>query len=216
MAFAFAGGLAVLAAVLRSLLLPAALVGGIALQLAYPGEFDYRLQHGGPALVTWFAVFGGLAALVLLKRRPALERPTALVGLAAALFVLPVGIHAAFNWSPSDARAPSPLTPGLVQALRDDVPAGAVVYSDLETSYRIAAAAPVYIAAAPPSHVADTAKNHPYRRKAANVRFFATGDLAIPRAAGAGWLVVDRDRFAVRPPGRAVYADGRFGLYRLP
>ena len=25
----------------------------------YPGEFDYRLEHGGPALVTWFAVVGG-------------------------------------------------------------------------------------------------------------------------------------------------------------
>ena len=39
-----------LAALLRGLVLPAALVGGIALQLAYPGEFTYRLEDGGPAL----------------------------------------------------------------------------------------------------------------------------------------------------------------------
>ena len=60
------------------------------------------------------------------------------------------------------------------------MPEGAVVYSDLETSYRIAAEAPVYIAAAPPSHVADTEKNRPYERRAANIEFFRTGDVAIP------------------------------------
>ena len=86
-----------------------------------------------------------------------------------------------------------------MEALRDDVPAGAVVYSDLETSYRIAAEAPVYIAAAPPSHVADTEENRPYERREENIRFFRTGDIAIPRRAGAEWLVVDRRRFDVVP-----------------
>ena len=102
-----------------------------------------------------------------------------------------------------------------MEALREDVPEEAVVYSDLETSYRIAAYAPVYVAAAPPGHVADTEANRPYERRAENVRFFETGDLAIPRRAGAGWLVVDRNRYTVRPPGRAVYADPRFSLFRL-
>ena len=217
LAFAFAGGLTVLAAILRSLLLPAALVAGIVLQRSYPGEFDYRLEHGGPALVTWVAVAGGVAALVWgLLRRPAVERPTWLVGAAAVLFVLPVAVHAAWNWSPSDARRPSPLTPGLVEALREDVPEGAVVYSDLETSYRIAAEAPVYIAAAPPSHVADTEKNRPYERRAANIEFFRTGDVAIPRRAGATWLVLDRKRFDVIPQADSVYRDGRYTLYVLP
>ena len=193
LSFAFAGGFAVLAALMRGLVLPLALAGGIALQLAYPGEFDYALREGGPALVTWIAVFGGLLALAIgLWRRPAVELPGTVVGLAAALFVLPVAVHAAANWSPSPARTASPLTPGLVQALREDVPEGAVVYSDLETSYRIAAEAPVYIAAAPPGHVADTEENRPYERRAENIRFFRTGDAAIPRQAGAGWLVLDR------------------------
>ena len=35
-----------------------------------------------------------------------------------------------------------PLSPGLVQALRDQVPKGDVVFADLETSYELAAYAP--------------------------------------------------------------------------
>ena len=74
-----------LAALLRGLVLPLALAAGIVLQLAYPGEFDYALHEGGPALVTWIAVVGGVVALVLgLWRRPAVELPGAVVGLAAA------------------------------------------------------------------------------------------------------------------------------------
>ena len=214
LSFAFAGGFVVLAALLRGLVLPLALAAGIVLQLAYPGEFDYTLHEGGPALVTWIAVVGGVIALVLgLWRRPAIERPGAVVGVAACLFVLPVAVHAAANWSPSEARTASPLTPGLVEALREQVPEGAVVYSDLETSYRIAAEAPVYIAAAPPGHVADTEKNRPYERREENIRFFRTGDVAIPRRAGAGWLVLDRKRFDIVPQLDSVYRDGRYTLY---
>ena len=51
LSFAFAGGFVVLAALLRGLILPLALAAGIVLQLAYPGEFDYKLHEGGPALV---------------------------------------------------------------------------------------------------------------------------------------------------------------------
>ncbi len=215
-AFAFAGGLVVLAGLLRLALLPVALAAGIALQLLYPGDFGYRLAHGGPALATWLAVGGGVAALVLgLLRRPGLGREGAIVGLAAALFAVPVAVHAAASWSPSDARRPSHLSAGLVEALRAEVPKEAVVFSDLETSYRIAAFAPVYVAAAPPSHVADTEANRPYERRRANARFFQTGELAIPRRAGAGWLVVDRQRFEIRPELPVVYRDGRFTLYRL-
>jgi hypothetical protein len=215
-AFAFAGGLVVLARLTRVAVLPIALAAGIVLQLLYPGDFGYRLQDGGPALVTWFAVVGGAAALALgLWRRPALEDRGPLVGVAAALFVLPVAIHAAANWSPSDARRPSPLTPGLVEALRE-LPEGDVVYSDLETSYRIGAYAPLYIAAAPPSHVADTTKNRPYARRRDNIAFFANGDLAIPRRYRADWLVVDDSRFRLQAGLPVVYQDGRYTLYRLP
>ena len=218
-AFAFAGGIAVLTSLLRLLVVPFALVAGIALQLLYPGDFGYRLQDGGPALATWIALVGGGAALalglILHRRRPPIEDRGALVAVAAALFVVPVALHAAVNWSPSDARPASPLTPGLVEALREQVPVADVVYSDLETSYRIAALAPVYIAAAPPAHVADTDDNRPYERRGENIRFFAGGDLGIPRDAGAQWLVVDRNRFELDLALDEVYSDERFTLYRL-
>jgi hypothetical protein len=170
-------------------------------------------------LVTWFAVVGGVAALavglVFLKHKVPLERPE-LAGLAAALFVLPIGIHAAANWSPSDARAPSPLTAGLLEALREDVPPGDVVYSDPETSYEIAAYVPVYVAAAPPGHVADTEENRPYERRDEARRFFETGEAEIPRRAGADWLVLDHERFDVTPQLDSVYSDVRYTLYVLP
>ena len=89
------------------------------------------------------------------------------------------------------------------------------VYADPEASYRIAAFTPVYICVAPPGHVADTAANHPRGRVLDFRRFARTGDLSIPRACGARWLVVDRTRFRVRPDLPAVYRDGRWTLYRL-
>jgi hypothetical protein len=211
-AFSFAGGTGVLAALLGPLVLPVALGAGIAFQLLYPGDFDYVLTEGGPAWATWIALAGGLVGLVWgFLRRPPRERAG---GLAAALFLLPVAVHGLWNWSPSEARQPSPLTPGLVAALRELEP-GEIVYSDLETSYRIAAAAPVYVCNAPTGHVADTEDNRPFERRDEARAFFSTGDLAIPRRCGAEWLVVDTSRFDVELRASPVYRDGRYALYRL-
>ena len=93
------------------------------------------------------------------------------------------------------------------------MPKRAVVFSDLETSYRISAYAPVYVASAPPAHVADTKANFPYGRRLATIRFFRTGDVRIPKRFHATWLVVDRTRFHVRPPWRVAYRDARYTLY---
>ena len=73
----------------------------------------------------------------------------------------------------------------------------------------------MYVAAAPPSHVADTKKNRPYARRAKHT-LLQTGDVAILRQAGADWLVVDRSRYALSPSLDRVYADGRYTLYRVP
>ena len=124
-------------------------------------------------------------------------------------------MHAATRWSPVESRTAA-LTPGLVAALRSEVPERSVVFSDLETSYSIAAFAPVYVAAAPPAHVADTVDNRPHERRNDVIRFFRKPDLAIARRYGARWLVVDDARFRVRLPFRPVYADGRYTLYRVP
>jgi hypothetical protein len=95
------------------------------------------------------------------------------------------------------------------------VPEGSVVYSDDRTSYRIAAAVPVYVAVSEPGHVADTEANRPYERRDEALRFFRTGDLSIPRRYRAGWLVVDGERFRLRPPLPVLYRDARYVLYRL-
>jgi hypothetical protein len=216
-AFALAGGAAVLARALRALVLPVALAAGIGLQLAYPGDFGQRLEHGGPAAATWIALWGGLAGIVLalvLRRLRPFERPGALAGLAVALFVLPVAVHGFANWDAAPSGTGNELTPGLVRFLRTTVPERDVVFADLETSYRIAAYAPVYVAAAPPEHVADTKANRPYVRRADLLEFLRTGDLAIPRRYGAGWLVLRRGEH-VGAGARLVYRDGRFRVYRL-
>jgi hypothetical protein len=122
-------------------------------------------------------------------------------------------VHGFRDWTPAAARDPHALTPGLLHALRSQVPERAVVFSDLETSYRIAAFAPVYVAGAPPAHVADTTANRPYSRRFSINRFFGTGDLAILARFHANWLVVDKTRFHLRPPWQLVYEDARYALY---
>jgi hypothetical protein len=214
LAFALVGGLGVLARLVGPLVVPAALAGGVALQWAYPGDFGYVLEDPGPALVTWIAVAGSLAAVVvgLVRRGPPLETTAA---LAAALLLLPVAAVGLTGWAATPA-APGALTPGLVAAVREDVPEGAVVYSDPQTSYRVAASAPVYVAVAPPGNVADTEGNRPYERARDARRFLRTGDLSIPRGYEAEFLVIDRSLSDRSFELDELYRDERFALYRLP
>lgn len=215
--FALAGGAAVLAGMVGPLVLPVALGAGIGLQLAWSGDFGPGLHGGGPALATWVAVIGGLVALVVgLRRERRVEARTWIVTAAVVLFCIPVAVHGFRQWSPAasvDQYAP---TPGLLHALRTKVPERAIVFSDLESSYRIGAYAPVYVAAAPPAHVADTASNHPYRRRLAVIRFFRFGEVSILDRFHADWLVVDKRRFHVSVPWQLVYEDERYALYHRP
>lgn len=215
-AFAFAGGAAVLARLLWLGALPLALAAGIWLELEYPGSFGYGTA-GGPGVVAWVALFGGLAALaagVVLSRRRPVERTGWTAACAAFLFVLPVAVHGFQRWSAAPST-PSPLTPALARALDRRVPNGSVVFSDDETSYWIGAQRAVYVANDPPGHVADTKPNRPYERRDDALKFMRTGDLAIPRRYRARWIVVDRRRFHPRLALRPVFRDARFSLYRL-
>jgi hypothetical protein len=218
-AFAVAGGATVLARLLSIGALPVGLAAGIALQLAYPGDFGYTLDEGGPALATWFAFAGGAAALaagIFVPRRLAqADRTGPITAATVLLAVLPVALHGFTHWDERSGTGKE-LTPGLVQALRTKVPERAVVFSDDATSYLIAAQAPVYVATAPPGHVADTKANRPYERRDDARAFFRTGELAILRRYGATWLVVDRARSKLRLDLPRVYTDARYVLYEVP
>lgn len=216
-AFALAGGAAVLARFLGPFALALGLVAGIVLQQAWPGDFGPGLTDGGPAFATWVAAIGGVAAVVIgLTLRRRLDTRGWLAGAAVVLFCVPVAVHGLREWSPASDADSHALTPGLLAALRTDAPERAIVFSDLETSYRISAFAPVYVAAAPPAHVADTASNHPYRRRLAVIRYFRTGDESILDRYHADWLVVDRIRFDTKPTWPLEYEDARYSLYHRP
>jgi hypothetical protein len=116
------------------------------------------------------------------------------------------------------------LTPGLVEALRTEVPVRAVVFADPEVSYRVAAAAPLYIVTAPPAYVARTERNRAYERRANTVRVLWNDALSyldkasLISQSGATWLLVDKTK---RVPAyvellpRKVYEDDRYALYHL-
>jgi hypothetical protein len=213
-AFAFAGGMGVLMRLAGPILIPLALGAGMFFQIVYPGDFEYVLRNPAPAWIAWFAVIGAVAALVLgfVRRRPALEIGAA---LASAAFLTPVFGGGLLDWKRNEPPELAKLSPGLVEAVRRDVAPATIVYSDAETSLRLAAFAPVYIAVAPPGHVADTEENRPYTRAKDARRFFRTGDLVIPRDYGASYVVVDALRSALELDLPVVYQDGRFTLYRL-
>ena len=215
-AFAFAGGMGVLSRLVGPLFPSIALIAGAGLEAAYPGNFEYALKGGAPGIIVWIAAGAALVGLVIGlvgHGRPAFE---ANAGFAAALFVLPVVAVGLAKWTPTPTPPLSTLSPGIVHALRTAVPPGSVVYSDQETSYRIAAFAPVYIAVAPPGHVADTEENKPYLRARDGRAFTATGNLQIPERYGAQYLVVDRRRNRRTFDLPRVYGDVSFVLYRLP
>ncbi|HST15469.1 MAG TPA: hypothetical protein VLJ44_11530 [Gaiellaceae bacterium] len=187
--FAFAGAFALAAR--RFIALPAALAAGIVLQIVWPGDFGVGLSHGGPALATWVALIGGLlalAAVLVVRPRPVHEHHR-LAAVAAGLFVLPVVVHGFSHWSPKSPRDPDALSARLIHNLRTKVPKGAIVIAPVRTSYEVAAVAPVYIVAAPVTHVANTAANDPYRRVDDVHRWIQSNDPAIARRYGATWAI---------------------------
>jgi hypothetical protein len=187
--FAFAGGLAV--ATRRIWLVPVALAAGIVTQVLWPGDFDYGLHHGGPALATWIALVGGAAVLAyVVVRRPKLPKPRFRLGaLAAAAFTLPVFVHGALHWTPATPTDPNALSARLIHNLRTKVPKGSIVIAPIQTSYEIEADAPLYIVAAPITHVANTKANDPVKRFRAVRHWVLTDDSRISKEYGATWQI---------------------------
>ncbi len=220
LAFALAGGAELLGALGAAAPL-LALGAGTAAAAAYP------TVTVGPAWVVWLAVGASVAALVVgaAGRLPTF-RPAAAdrwVVAAAVAFLLPVATVGLAHLTRLDRPDPFALTPGLVRSLDRHVRQREVVFSNVETSYRISAAAPVFVAASLPGHVARTPANRPYERQWDAVRFFFRPQVtdaarrAILRRYAAEWVVVDRRQhftpFADRL--QLVYGDARYRLYRV-
>jgi hypothetical protein len=221
--YVLVGGALVLAGFLRLALLPVALAAGIALQLAYAGDFTspYRLLHGPPGALTWVVFAATVAALLAAalfgRRIPEVQGLPVVAAAGVVLFLIPVAVHGYSHWTVAP-KSRTALPASLVAAVRREVPDGAVVFSDPLTAYELAGFAPVYINAAPTTHVADTLANRPAARRKDALRFFRErGPLSLPRRYGARWLLVDRSRVgAVSFRLPRAYAGSRYVLYKIP
>lgn len=228
-AVALAGGAAIVARFSRTLALVGALVCGIWLQVAFAGDFGLKAPRTEPAIIAWIALYGGIAALVagaLLAWRRYGEPPSpdprprsGIAALAVFLLVLPVAIHGFSQWTPQAKRDRHALTPGLIHFLQHDVAPRSVIFSDLATSYRATAYAPIYVVAVPPTHAANTRPNELAKRRRAVLWFFAHPSLEKPEAWGAQWLILPRsgpvqtmERDGLRPR----YEDDKFVAFRVP
>ena len=111
-AFAFAGGLAVLAEVFSAAGAAArASPPGCCSSSPIPATSATRSQGGGPALVTWIAALGGAAALVaapFVRRLASRSSARGLItAVAAALFVRPWRRTGAATGRRASARRPA-------------------------------------------------------------------------------------------------------------
>jgi hypothetical protein len=227
-AVALAGGAAIVARYSRALAIVGGLALGIWLQVAYTGDFGLRAPRTEPAWVVWFALYGGIAALVIgavvawwrHDPLPAVSRQRGVTtAVAVVLFVLPVVVHGFSYWSPQTKRDSAALTPGLIRFLQQDVSPRSVVLADLPTSYRATAFAPVYVVAVPPTHAANTRPNQLHKRKLAVLRFLARPTLDVARRWRAQWIVLTRaERVQALERGglTPVYRDGRFVVFSVP
>jgi hypothetical protein len=194
---------------------------GTAFLFLFPGSVTYAYSSGGPGWAVWVALAGGIGALVVgaRKRRKGPDPDRWAVGITAS-FIAPFVVAGFIAF---DKPASAPILPsGLGEAVRDDVEPGAVVFSDPETAYELAAYAPVYINDAPSGHAADTVANRLQARRRDTRRFFQDEGLSdVARRAilsrwQADWLLVDTDRPAPEEflaNLQPVYEDGRFALY---
>jgi hypothetical protein len=216
--YAFVGAIAIISGLLGRFAIALALAGGILLQRAFPGDFSAVFHADTPAWPVWIAFIGATSLILLLRVAPRLRlKLSGVIAIGATIaFLIPLIVHGFSHWTPVSSSDPYGLSPGLISALDRRIPHGTVVFSDVNTSYRISAYAPVYIVAAPPAHVADTKANEPKRRLRDVLAFYRSGNLAIPRRDHAQWIVIDRSRPHPRVRLPIVYADRRFVLFRLP
>lgn len=200
--------------------LAVAATAGIVLTVFYG---DPTPRYEGPGWLVIAGSVGGVAALVVVAVR---QSPGPDVGPWALAIVvalaLPVGVRALYGLEPGGRTGQ--LTPGAIAAVRDDVPVGAVVFSDPRTGYELAAYAPVYITSSRPGYVAPTKANHVGDRLNEARRFLSDTSVSDAQRReildrwGAQWVLVDKSRPYPRDflsQFHLAYQDGRYALYRL-
>ena len=200
------------------LVAPLALAAGIVLQWRTPATSATRSstaarpgRRGSPSPAR-------VVALVLgLRRLPPVERDgRARLRPAPAAGVRPRA-HALVG--PPRRAAPSPLTPGLVDVAprrRARRARSSTPISGGELPHRAPSRRSTSASAARATSPTRRGTARYERRPASLGASMRTGDLAIPRACGATWLLVDRDRFPHLAPDLPVaYRDERWVLYRL-
>jgi hypothetical protein len=219
--FALAGA-AVLVGRFRLAGVFAAFAVGLIASLVLPAD-----ELGAYGWATWLAVAGTTVGLGLAAwKRPAGPAPGPWAAVAAVALVFPFGVATALDLEP-EGRDPLGLSGGLVAALRANTAPGDVVLARSDTSYRVAAEAPVYVVSAPPTHATDTGTSQLRERLADTALFFTLETSNTDRRAlldkyGVSWLVLDRHRNSPAVLGRVsaglerVYEDDRFLLLRVP
>jgi uncharacterized protein DUF6541 len=227
LSFAFAGA-AVLLGRLRIAGIIAAMTLGFVFESLYPGHASFREgpggiePFGGPAWPVWTAAIGAGMAFVVAtafrRRRGEAPEPSRWTAFAAVAFVIPVAVLSVPDVQVRDSKPI--LAPGFVRALQTEVEPRGVVFGLESVSYRVAAVAPVYVAAADAGHVWDRAAE----RIADVRRFYAprTSDAERRRLLSkyeATWLIVNKrvpvPETFLRPLER-VYDGQLYALYRLP
>ena len=199
------------------------LAAGFGVELLVGLDFATRVRMSGPGWTVWFAVGGGLVALVAgAILRPRGPDPAWWAVVAAGAFALPLAITGLANLE----RPPEPnaMPAGLIGAVQDAVEPGDIVFLDPDTAFRMSAYSPVYVNAAPAGHVSASRANRPVRRQRDGRQFFI-GDLtegerdALLARYDADWVIVDKelgfpeDYLAGL---RLVYDGGRYALYAAP
>jgi len=193
---------------------------GILLTMLYS---DPGRRYEGPGWAVIVGLVGGVAALAagaLRRSRGPDVGPWALAAVVALAF--PVAVSTLSGLTPG-SRA-SPLTRAVIAAVRADVPAGDVVFSDPRSGYALAAYAPVYITSSRLGYVAPTKANHVGARLEDATRFLSNSSISdserdeILQRWGAEWLLVDKRgpyprEFVSRL--ELVYEDGRYALFRV-
>ena len=206
----------------------AGLVAGTALELAYRADVTHQVEAPGPVWPLWIAAIGTPLALVLAlwlgaRLDPFLDQTWWTAAVVCA-FVLPVSVLGFADAERSDEPDPYALPAGLVRELRT-LDHDSVVFTPVNTAYRVTAAVPVFVAATLPFHVADTGVSRPYRRQRDTINFFKPAKLtdaerrAMLERYGADWVLVDKRKPYPRKFVETldpVYEDRRYLLAPAP